>query len=96
MLFAALRSHASMASLASILATCKTSFPPPMPVERISEAIEAGLTEFGENRVQEAEKKFAVANMEANEAIDDGNVARNSITLHLIGSLQRNKVRPSV
>lgn len=64
-----------------------------MPVERIREAIEAGLTEFGENRVQEAEMKFAMADTNASEAIDDGKVVRRNITLHLIGSLQRNKAR---
>ncbi len=32
-----------------------------MPVERIKVAIATGLTEFGENRVQEATEKFAVS-----------------------------------
>jgi len=67
-----------------------------MPVERIREAIKCGLTEFGENRVQEVEEKFAMTDMEANEAIDNGKVARSNITLHLIGNLQRNKARQAV
>ena len=64
-----------------------------MPVARVRDAIDAGLTEFGENRVQEAAEKFSVADREASDVIDAGKVARNGITLHLIGSLQRNKAR---
>jgi pyridoxal phosphate enzyme (YggS family) len=51
------------------------------PVESILEAIEAGVTNFGENRVQEALAKFG----------SGGEVRREGITLHMIGSLQRNK-----
>jgi PLP dependent protein len=48
--------------------------------ERIREAHEAGLREFGENRVQEAEaKRPALADL--------------SITWHMIGHLQTNKAR---
>jgi pyridoxal phosphate enzyme (YggS family) len=50
-----------------------------MPVERIREAIEAGQQVFGENRVQEAQAKIAVLGRE--------------VQWHLIGHLQRNKVR---
>ncbi len=64
-----------------------------MHVARIKEAIEAGLTDFGENRVQEAAEKFARVDIEASEVIVDRKVARSNITLHLIGSLQRNKAR---
>lgn len=66
------------------------------PIEQIKEAIEAGLTEVGENRVQEAAEKFARVDMKASEDIEDGKVARRNITLHLIGSLQRNKARQAV
>lgn len=55
------------------------------PIEEIKEAISAGQTLFGENRVQEAKEKFSVLNAE-NPAID----------LHIIGSLQRNKVKDAV
>jgi len=57
-----------------------------LTVEGISEAIQAGVTEFGENRVQEAAQKYGV---------DIGAVKLNEagLTLHLIGSLQRNKAR---
>src|SRR5690348_2246795 len=56
------------------------------PVERVLEALEAGVTNFGENRVQEALAKFAGRGAPA-----EGKVGREGITLHLIGSLQRNK-----
>jgi pyridoxal phosphate enzyme (YggS family) len=50
-----------------------------VPVERIREAIEAGHQLFGENRVQEAQDKV--------EALGRG------VQWHLIGHLQRNKVK---
>jgi pyridoxal phosphate enzyme (YggS family) len=50
-----------------------------VPVERIREAIDAGQRVFGENRVQEAQAKV--------EALG------RDIQWHLIGHLQRNKVR---
>ncbi len=64
-----------------------------VPVARISEAIEVGLSEFGENRVQEAAEKFALHITEPGDAVNQGKIARDSITLHFIGSLQRNKAR---
>ena len=64
-----------------------------VPVGRIREAIEAGLSEFGENRVQEAADKFAPHGMESASAVLDDKVVRDGIVLHLIGSLQRNKAR---
>jgi PLP dependent protein len=50
-----------------------------VPVERIHEAIEAGQRVFGENRVQEAQAKV--------EALP------GDVQWHLIGHLQRNKVK---
>lgn len=47
--------------------------------ERINEAIEAGIKIIGENRVQEARDKF--------------DKIKKGITWHLIGHLQRNKVK---
>jgi PLP dependent protein len=52
------------------------------PPELVAQALDAGLTEFGENRVQEAEAKIA--------ALD---AARHRLTWHLIGHLQSNKAR---
>lgn len=52
------------------------------PAEAVKEALAAGITLFGENRVQEACGKFPPIFAEHPET-----------ELHLIGSLQRNKVR---
>lgn len=52
------------------------------PAELVAQAIEAGLTDFGENRVQEAEPKIA--------ALAD---RRAGVAWHLIGHLQRNKAK---
>ncbi|MFL5643138.1 MAG: YggS family pyridoxal phosphate-dependent enzyme [Chloroflexota bacterium] len=57
----------------SLVAVTKT-----VPVERVHAAVEAGLTTFGENRVQEAESKAPLV---------DG------AEWHLIGPLQSNKER---
>ena len=51
-------------------------------VELMREAIDAGATDIGENRVQEAAEKFPVLN--------------RNVTRHLIGHLQTNKVKPAV
>jgi len=55
-----------------------------VPVELIIEAINSGITEIGENRVQEAEKKFSNLNVSSN------------IIKHFIGHLQTNKVKKAV
>ncbi|HEX3085201.1 MAG TPA: YggS family pyridoxal phosphate-dependent enzyme [Pyrinomonadaceae bacterium] len=52
-------------------------------VESIQAAIAGGLTEFGENRVQEAEQKIPI-------------VGREAAKWHLIGHLQSNKARRAV
>jgi pyridoxal phosphate enzyme (YggS family) len=53
------------------------------PPELIRRAIEAGLSELGENRVQEADEKIAI-------------VGRENARWHLIGHLQANKARRAV
>ena len=53
------------------------------PVEAISQALEAGITTFGENKVQEAESKIT-------------EVGRQNAEWHLIGHLQSNKARRAV
>jgi PLP dependent protein len=58
-----------------LIAVSKT-FPP----ERIREAYDAGLRDFGENRVQEAEAKISL-------------LSNLDISWHLIGHLQSNKAR---
>jgi pyridoxal phosphate enzyme (YggS family) len=52
------------------------------PPELVRAALAAGLTDFGENRVQEAEAKIAALAAE-----------RQQIAWHLIGHLQTNKAR---
>ncbi|MBI1940731.1 MAG: YggS family pyridoxal phosphate-dependent enzyme [Acidobacteria bacterium] len=53
-----------------------------VPAERIREAYEAGLRDFGENRVQEAKAK--------RPALSD-----LTVTWHLVGHLQTNKAKPA-
>ena len=53
--------------------------------DRIAAAIEAGQTVFGENRVQESEDKWPVLM-----------AAHPHVSLHLVGPLQRNKVKRAV
>ena len=53
------------------------------PAAAIESAIAEGLTEFGENRVQEAELKIP-------------NIGRHAAKWHLIGHLQSNKARRAV
>lgn len=52
------------------------------PIQAVLEAVEAGQTLFGENRVQEIMQKFPVE--------------RKGYAVHLIGHLQSNKVRKAV
>ena len=52
------------------------------PPELVAEAVSAGLHDFGENRVQEAQGKIAALAR-----------TRNAMTWHLIGHLQSNKAR---
>src|SRR5436190_15226545 len=53
------------------------------PAEAIQAALDAGLTDFGENRVQEAEQKIPL-------------IDRGAAKWHLIGHLQSNKARRAV
>lgn len=53
------------------------------PAETLREAIEAGVSVFGENKVQEAEGKIA-------------KIGREAAEWHLIGHLQSNKARKAV
>lgn len=53
------------------------------PAEQVRQAIADGLSDFGENRVQEAESKIPI-------------VGRDAVRWHLIGHLQSNKARKAV
>jgi pyridoxal phosphate enzyme (YggS family) len=53
-----------------------------VPPERIQEAVDAGLATIGENRVQEAKEKVAAV--------------KGDVSWHMIGHLQRNKVKTAV
>lgn len=56
-------------------------------MEQVREAARCGIRVFGENRVQEAEEKF----------LESGFLEGNrSVSVHLIGPLQTNKVKRSV
>jgi len=55
------------------------------PVQSVMDAIEAGQTLFGENRIQEAAVKFEEIRQSGKNA-----------ELHIIGTLQRNKVKDAV
>lgn len=72
------RSEASV----SIVAVTKT-----FPHQTVRKACALGLTEIGENRVQEVVEKFS-----------DGSILREypGVRLHLVGHLQTNKVRKAV
>ena len=59
------------------------------PVELLIEAAEAGLTLFGENRVQEFQGKSA--ELTARGYAVEGAVAEGKLSVHLIGHLQSNK-----
>ena len=74
---AAVRAHRS-ADDVTLVAVSKTH-----PADKVREAIAAGLTDFGENRVQEAETKIP-------------EVGRDAARWHLIGHLQSNKARRAV
>ena len=58
-------------------------------VAEIQTVLAAGATDIGENRVQEAQQKYTPVN-----AFVDAN--RNACRWHLIGHLQRNKVKTAV
>ena len=64
----------------TLIAVSKTQ-----PAEAIIEAIEAGQIDFGENRVQEAIEKWPVLKEHYPQ-----------VRLHLLGNLQRNKLRDAL
>jgi pyridoxal phosphate enzyme (YggS family) len=77
---AAARTAGRDAGSVTLVAVSKTH-----PAEAVAAALEAGQRVFGENRVQEAQRKFPAIRR-----------AWPELTLHLIGPLQTNKVREAV
>ncbi|MEW6738359.1 MAG: YggS family pyridoxal phosphate-dependent enzyme [Nitrospirota bacterium] len=80
-------SHAAMRAGRSpdevkLIAVTKT-----VGIEAIKDAIDAGLRIFGENRVQEAQKKISDLKSE---------ISNSNIEWHLIGHLQKNKAKYAV
>jgi PLP dependent protein len=57
-----------------------------LPLDVVREAIDAGVTLLGENRVQEAEAKYWSGESRVDPRIE----------MHMIGALQRNKARQAV
>jgi pyridoxal phosphate enzyme (YggS family) len=76
---AACRRSGRVSEAVTLIAVTKT-----FPVEIVQAAVEVGLREFGENRVQELVAKT--------DAVP-GEALGGSVRWHLIGSLQRNKAR---
>ncbi|MEW6602077.1 MAG: YggS family pyridoxal phosphate-dependent enzyme, partial [Nitrospirota bacterium] len=87
---AAVRSGRDPADI-KLVAVTKTVEPP-----AIIEAIEAGVLILGENRVQEAQKKVEKIRVTP-PAPSLGKVGTTGgVEWHLIGSLQKNKVKPAI
>lgn len=69
-------------SEAKLIAVTKT-----VRIDLIRKAVDVGLREFGENRVQEAQEKISYLKSE---------MLHSGIVWHLIGHLQKNKVKAAV
>ncbi len=63
-----------------------------VPLEKIKEAYDAGLRHFGENRVQEAREKISFLEAETRR----GNSVLEDAVWHMVGHLQKNKVKYAV
>lgn len=74
----AARTRAGRADAVTLVAVTKTH-----PAEVVRAAIQAGVADVGENRVQEMDEKVA-------------EIGRRAVRWHLIGHLQRNKAAPAV
>ncbi len=82
----ALRRSGDAARTVRLIAVSKT-----FPAERISEAMDAGLNAFGENRVQEITAKYEELRDRRTVLNEDGSAA--GVEWHFIGHLQTNKVK---
>lgn len=64
-------------------------------VTNIHTIIAQGVTDIGENRIQEAEKKYNIINQSKQNGTQENNLSDNC-HWHLIGHLQRNKVKSAL
>ena len=80
---AAERSHRTPDSIELVAVTKGRSVP------EMQAVLDAGVTNIGENRIQEAQQKYAAVNATLINAVP----ARETCRWHLIGHLQRNKVK---
>lgn len=62
---------------------------------QIQNIIAEGVSDIGENRIQEAQKKFDIINQCKENGIQEHNIECNC-NWHLIGHLQRNKVKTAL
>ena len=85
---AAVRSNRTPDSIELVVVTKGRS------VSEIQTVLAAGITDIGENRVQEAQQKHAPVNSFANAAIPGP--THKTCRWHLIGHLQRNKVKTAL
>ena len=79
---AAERSHRTPDSIELVAVTKGRSVP------EMQAVLDTGVTNIGENRIQEAQQKYAAVNSTVNAV-----PARETCRWHLIGHLQRNKVK---
>jgi pyridoxal phosphate enzyme (YggS family) len=63
-----------------------------IPVEQIKEAIATGITDIGENRIQEAKPKIEQLKSNTSQVISH----KSQVTYHLVGHLQTNKVKLAI
>lgn len=64
-------------------------------VSKIQELIAVGVTDIGENRIQEAEEKYEIITEKKHGQIKE-KYSDNKCQWHLIGHLQRNKVKSAL
>lgn len=64
-------------------------------VSQIQEIIDEGVTDIGENRIQEARQKYNIINQSRENSAQENNINYNC-EWHLIGHLQRNKVKSAL
>ena len=86
--------HRAGRNPSSVTLVCVTKH---VPLERIREAVALGVTDIGENRVQEARDKRAVLGSRLKvQGLEPRTLNLEQVRWHLIGHLQRNKAKHAV